>query len=117
VATTEPVGDYLLQALGARNLTPFGLQADLMNGVDLPPQYVTLQDSLLRQHRVRAFLYNQQVVSSVTGAFLATARRAGVPVVGVYETMPRGYSYQSWMLAEVRALIKAITQKVSTEKL
>ena len=41
VATTEPVGDYLLQALGMRNLTPFGLQADIMNGVDLSPQYVT----------------------------------------------------------------------------
>ena len=38
-------------------------------------------------------------------------------MVGVYETMPTGYSYQSWMLAEVHALQKAITGKVSTEKL
>jgi zinc/manganese transport system substrate-binding protein len=117
VATTEPVADYLLQAMGAKNLTPFGLQADLMNGVDLPPQYVTLEDSLLRGHRVKAFVYNHQVVDSVTEAFLATARRAGVPVVGVYETMPAGYSYQSWMLAEVHALSRAIADKASTEKL
>jgi zinc/manganese transport system substrate-binding protein len=117
VATTEPVADYLLQALGLRNMTPFGLQADLMNGVDLSPQYVTLEDNLLSQHQVRVFVYNQQVVDSVTEAFKATAHRAGVPVVGVYETMPAGYSYQSWMLAEVNALRKAITQKASTEKL
>jgi zinc/manganese transport system substrate-binding protein len=117
VATTEPVGDYLLQALGTRNLTPFGLQADIMNGVDLSPQYVTLQDSLFQQHKVRVFVYNQQVVDSVTEAFLAAARHAGIPVVGVYETMPAGYSYQSWMLAEVHALQKAITGKISTEKL
>jgi len=63
------------------------------------------------------FLYNQQVADSVTQAFLATARRAGIPVVGVYETMPAGYSYQSWMLAEVQALAKAVTGKVSTQKL
>jgi zinc/manganese transport system substrate-binding protein len=117
VATTEPVGDYLLQALGTRNLTPFGLQADIMNGVDLSPQYVTLQDNLFQQHKVSIFVYNQQVVDSVTEAFLAAARRAGIPVVGVYETMPSGYSYQSWMLAEVHALAKAITGKVSTQKL
>ena len=117
VATTEPVGDYLLQAMGTRNLTPFGLQADIMNGVDLPPQYVTLQDKLFEQHKVKVFIYNQQVVDSVTEAFLADAHRAGIPVVGVYETMPTGFSYQSWMLAEVHALQKAITGKVSTEKL
>jgi zinc/manganese transport system substrate-binding protein len=117
VATTEPVGDYLLQALGTRNLTPFGLQADIMNGVDLSPQYVTLEDSLLQQHKVKVFVYNQQVVDSVTESFLAAARRAGIPVVGVYETMPTGYRYQSWMLAEVHALQQAVAGKVSTVKL
>jgi zinc/manganese transport system substrate-binding protein len=118
VATTEPVGDYMLQAAGTSNLTPFGLQADIMNGVDLAPQYVTLEDNLLRQHKVRVFVYNQQVVDSVTASFLATAQRSGIPVVGVYETMPTpGYDYQSWMLAEVQALRKAVAGKVSTERL
>ena len=120
VATTEPVGDYMLQAAGTDNLTPFGLQADIMNGVDLPAQYVSLQDNLLRNHRVRVrvFVYNQQVVDTVTQSFLSTARQDGTPVVGVYETMPTpGYSYQSWMLAEVQALQKAVADKVSTEKL
>jgi zinc/manganese transport system substrate-binding protein len=36
----------------------------------------------------------------------------------VYETMPApGYDYQSWMLAEVRALRRAVTEHVSTQKL
>jgi zinc/manganese transport system substrate-binding protein len=117
VATTEPVGDYLLQALGTRNLTPFGLQADVMNGVDLSPQYVTLEDQLFSQHKVKVFLYNQQVVDSVTEAFLAAAQHAGIPVVGVYETMPAGYTYQRWMLAEVAALRAAVADGTSTQKL
>jgi zinc/manganese transport system substrate-binding protein len=118
VATTEPVGDYMLQAAGTRNLTPFRLQADIMNGVDLPAQYVTLEDNLFKDHKVKAFVYNQQVVDSTTQSFLTTAHRYGIPVVGVYETMPvPGYDYQSWMLAEVHALQKAVVDKISTERL
>ncbi len=43
VATTEPVADYLLTALGADNLTPWTFQADIMNGVDPSPQDVAVQ--------------------------------------------------------------------------
>jgi zinc/manganese transport system substrate-binding protein len=114
---TEPVGDYLLQAAGTDIKTPFGLQADIMNGVDPSPQYVSLEDNLFAQHQVTVFLYNQQVTDTLTTSFLAAAHRYGIPVVGVYETMPAGYGYQSWMLAEVGALRKAVASKVSTEKL
>jgi zinc/manganese transport system substrate-binding protein len=117
VAVTEPVSDYLLQAAGARILTPFTFQADIMNGVDPAPQAVAEQDSLFRQHKVKAFLYNRQVTSSLTQSFLKAAAQSGIPVVGVYETMPAGYTYQSWMLAEVRALQKAVATKTSTQKL
>jgi zinc/manganese transport system substrate-binding protein len=118
VAVTEPVGDYMLQAAGTDIMTPFGLQADIMNGVDPSPQYVSLEDSLFTQHKVKVFLYNQQVTDPLTVSFLALAHKNGIPVVGVYETMPTpGYDYQSWMLAEVNALHKAVADKTSTEKL
>ena len=118
VATTEPVGDDLLQAAGIRNLTPFSMQADIMNGTDPAPQAVALQDRLFAAHRVSALVYNQQVTDTVTQDFLAAASRAGVPVVGVYETMPTpGYDYQTWMMAELRALQRAIVDHVSTGKL
>jgi zinc/manganese transport system substrate-binding protein len=118
VATTEPVGDYMLEAAGTLDMTPFSLQADIMNGVDPAPQDVTLETSLFASHRVKAFIYNEQVTDSLTASFLAAAKRYGVPVVGVYETMPTpGYDYQSWMLAEVRALRRAVVEGVSTEKL
>jgi zinc/manganese transport system substrate-binding protein len=118
VATTEPVGDYMLEAAGTRNLTPFPLQADIMNGVDPAPQDVTLQNSLFSQHRVKVFVYNQQVTDTLTQSFLRLAAKYHVPVVGVYETMPvPGYTYQSWMLAEVNALRKAVASGQSTTRL
>ena len=118
VATTEPVADYMLQAVGADNLTPFAFQADIMNGTDPSPQNVALENSLFTQHKVKVFLYNQQVTDSLTESFIKLANQNGIPVVGVYETMPTpGFDYQSWMLAEVNDLNKAVTSKVSTVKL
>jgi zinc/manganese transport system substrate-binding protein len=118
VATTEPVADYLLQAAGADNLTPWAFQADIMNGTDPSAQDVATERSLFTQHKVKVLLYNQQVTDSLTESFISLARTNGIPVVGVYETMPEpGYHYQSWMLAETRDLRNAVADHVSSEHL
>jgi zinc/manganese transport system substrate-binding protein len=118
VATTEPVADYMLQAAGANNMTPFPFQLNIMNGVDPSAQNVTVEKNLFTQHKVKAFLYNQQVTSSLTKSFITLAHDNGIPVVGVYETMPTpGYDYQSWMVTEVQDLQKAVVSKISTEHL
>jgi zinc/manganese transport system substrate-binding protein len=117
VAVTEPVADYLLKAMGARILTPFVFQADIMNGVDPAPEDISLEEGFFTNHEAKVFCYNEQVVDSLTLTIKQTALAAKVPVVGVYETMPTGYDYQSWMLAEVAAIEKAITHHRSTEKL
>ena len=118
VATTEPVADYMLQAAGADNLTPSAFQLDIMNGNDPSAQDVAVERGLFTGRKVKAFVYNQQVTDSLTQSFIQLARQNGIPVVGVYETMPTsGYDYQSWMLAEVQALTKAVASKISTEHL
>ncbi len=115
VATTEPVADYMLQAAGTRNLTPFSFQADIMNGTDPSPQGISAQGWLLSQRRVKVFVYNQQVTDALTQGFITQAKQAGIPIIGVYETMPTpGYTYQSWMLAETNALAKAVADGIST---
>ena len=118
VATTEPVSDYLLQAMGFRLMTPFSLEKAIMDNTDPAPQDVSIQNDLFAKNGVKLFAYNQQVTDALTKTFLDNAKKAGVPVVGVYETMPApGYNYQSWMLAEVAALQKAVADKASTETL
>jgi zinc/manganese transport system substrate-binding protein len=118
VATTEPVADYMLQAAGADNMTPFSLQASIMNGTDSAPQNVSLQNSLFNDKKIKVFVYNQQVTDSITQDFLKLAAKNHIPVVGVYETMPTpGYTYQSWMVAEINALRKAVADGTSTTKL
>jgi zinc/manganese transport system substrate-binding protein len=118
VATTEPVADYLLQAAGIANKTPFSFQADVMNGVDPSPQDVALEEGLLSKKKVKALVYNHQVTDTLTESLLAIAHRNHIPVVGVYETMPTpGYDYQRWMVAEVGALYGALAHGVSAPRL
>jgi len=118
VAVTEPVPDYMLQAAGLDDVTPWPFQADIMNGVDPSAQDVSLEQGFLTQHTVKVFLYNQQVTDSLTQSLLSLAQQNGIPVVGVYETMPTpGYTYQTWMEAEVNAVQQALSTGVSTTKL
>jgi zinc/manganese transport system substrate-binding protein len=117
VAVTEPVGDYMLQAAGCIIRTPWNLQAAIMNGTDPAPQDVSVQNRLFRHHAVKVFVYNQQVTDPLTASFLHLAEKYHIPVVGVYETMPTGYDYQRWMLAEVKAMRLAVTRGISTTHL
>jgi zinc/manganese transport system substrate-binding protein len=118
VATTEPVADYLLEAAGLDNLTPWPFQADIMNGVDPSAQDVSLEQGFFTGHQVKVLVYNQQVTDSLTQSLLTLAQRNGIPVVGVYETMPTpGYDYQTWMVAEVDAVQQALAGGASTSRL
>jgi zinc/manganese transport system substrate-binding protein len=114
VAVTEPVADYLLDEAGLRIATPKSLELAIMNGTDPAPQDIAGENALLSGRVVKAFVYNRQVTSPLTQAFLARARRAGIPVIGVYETMPEGDRYQDWMLATTRALSAALSRGAST---
>jgi len=113
VAVTEPVADYMIEDIGCIIKTPWNLQAAIMNGTDPSPQDVSFQNQLL-SGQVKVFCYNQQVTDSLTQSFLQLAAKSNIPVVGVYETMPTGYTYQEWMLAEVQAMTKAVKDGTST---
>jgi zinc/manganese transport system substrate-binding protein len=117
VAVIEPVADYMLQAAGVDIETPWSLQAAIMNGTDPSPQDSATQEALLTGKQVKVFLYNQQVTDDVTTHYLSLSKSNNIPVVGVYETMPPGYTYQKWMEAELTALQNAIANGTSTETL
>ena len=81
-ATTEPVADYLLTAMGIDNLTPFSFQADIMNGTDPSPQDVSLENRFFTNHQAKVFCYNQQVTDALTGSIRQTAVKARCPRSG-----------------------------------
>lgn len=117
VAVTEPVADDMLQAAGLSIKTPWAFQAAVMNGTDISPQDVAIEESLLSRRRVRVLVYNLEAVDPTTTDLLAIARAHHIPVVGVYEIMPPHYTYPTWMTAETDAVYRALRDHVSTARL
>jgi zinc/manganese transport system substrate-binding protein len=108
VAYTEPVPGYLLAAAGLRNLTPAAFARAIEDGSDPSPEAVAQMMGLMTGHRVRVLLYNSQTTSPITARIEAAARSAGIPVVGVSETLPLGQTFQQWQLRQALALERAL---------
>jgi zinc/manganese transport system substrate-binding protein len=110
VAYTEPVPGYLLAALGLRNLAPSAFTRAIQNGSEPPAEAVAAMNSLIADHQVDVLLYNSQAVSPITARVRAAAQQAGIPVVGVTETLPPHLTFQQWQLAQVRSLQRALAR-------
>ena len=108
VAYTERVPGYLLADAGLRVATPPGFAAAIEDGNEPGPADSRAMDDLITGRRVRVLLYNTQTVSPVTRHVRDLTAAAGIPVVGVSETMPAGAHYQAWQQAQVAALLAAL---------
>jgi zinc/manganese transport system substrate-binding protein len=108
VGLTETIFLYQTEPLGLTVLTPLELQKAVAEGNDAPADAVVRAERQVRERRIRVLIYNEQTVSATTTRLLDEARRAGIPVVSVTETMPSTLSYQGWMLSQLVALDKAL---------
>jgi zinc/manganese transport system substrate-binding protein len=109
IAYTERVPGYLVDAAGLRLGTPASFAQAIEDDSDPSPADIAAFDLALKDHRVKALLYNAQVTSPTTQRLKDTARSSGVPVVGVTETMPQGAKdFQTWQADQARALLAAL---------
>ncbi len=109
VAFTEPVAEYLTDAIGLRVLTPKSFQEAVEQGIEPSPADVAAVRDLLTGKKVKVLLYNNQVTSPLTQNIQDLARKHGVPVVGVAETIPPNFrTFQEWMLAQLHDLGQAL---------
>jgi zinc/manganese transport system substrate-binding protein len=97
VAITEPVPLYLLDACGLVNKTPARFSQAIESGTDVSPVVLRNTLALFGSHAVTLLAYNEQTSSPETEQVLSAARKAGVPVVPVRETLPAGKDYLEWM--------------------
>ena len=108
IAYTETVPEYLVAATGLVNVAPASFARAVEQGTEPSASALSEMTSHVEGPRVRALLYNEQAVSPITAQIRTAAMRAGIPVVPVTETLPRGLSYQAWMLRQLRDLARAV---------
>jgi zinc/manganese transport system substrate-binding protein len=111
VAFTEPVAEYLTDAIGLVVKTPEGFMKAIEQGTDPAPADVAAERDLLTGKKVKVLIYNSQVTSPLTKELQDLAAKSGIPVVGVAETIPPQFkTYQEWMLGQLAELEKALAK-------
>lgn len=108
VGYTEPLPGYLVTAAGLTLGTPAGFSKALEDGTDPSPVDAAAFESALTGHQVDALLYNAQVTDPATDRLRGLARKSGVPVVPVTETLPEGKDFQTWQAEQAQALLDAL---------
>jgi len=115
IAATEPVAQYLTEAIGL-TMSNARFQLAVMNGTEPSARDTADFERSLEDHRVHVLLYNRQVASGAVERLLGVARRAHVPIVGVTETEPPGMDYQQWILAEVETVGRALSEAAADSR-
>jgi zinc/manganese transport system substrate-binding protein len=107
VTATEPVFDYMADALGLK-MRNARFQLAVMNGTEPSAAAIAAFEKDLRTRAVKVLLYNTQTGHALAERMRAIANQAGVPVVAITETEPEGRSYQEWMASQLDALDRAL---------
>jgi len=108
VTATEPVFGYMADALGLK-MRNRRFQLAVMNGTEPSARDIAAFEKDLRSRSVKVLFYNSQTSGALADRTIATD--AGVPIVGVTETEPRGMTYQQWMTSQLDALARALGQR------
>jgi zinc/manganese transport system substrate-binding protein len=110
VTATEPVFNYLLDAIGmqVRNQR---FQLAVMNNTEPDAGDIATFEDDLKKHRVQMLVYNSQASDPMAERMVKLARASNIPVVAVTETEPPGKNYQAWLLSELDAVDRALPKQ------
>lgn len=103
ITATEPVFGYMAAALHLE-MRNERFQLAVMNNTEPSFSDVTAFEADIKNHKVRALLYNSQASSPTADRLKKLAGKFGIPVVGITETEPENTKYQDWMMSQVIAL-------------
>ncbi len=110
VTATEPVFGYMADAVGLK-MRNSRFQLAVMNGTEPSAKDIAAFEADLRMRSVKLLIYNNQTNGALAERMRTIAASAGVPVVGVTETLPPRMSYQQWMTSQLDALARALDSR------
>jgi zinc/manganese transport system substrate-binding protein len=110
VTATEPIFDYMAEALGLK-MRNSRFQLAVMNGTEPSAAAIKAFEKDLRTRAVKVLVYNTQTTQALAQRMRAIAKEAGVPVVVITETAPQDRTYQQWMLAQLEELDRALDSR------
>ncbi|GAA4685700.1 metal ABC transporter solute-binding protein, Zn/Mn family [Frondihabitans cladoniiphilus] len=110
VTYTEPVPGYLFDSIGLVNATPAAFSEAVEAGNDVPPAALNDMLKLLASKEVKLLAFNEQASSPEATEAQKAAEKAGLAVVPVTETLPKGEDYEAWQQRNVDAIKAALSK-------
>jgi zinc/manganese transport system substrate-binding protein len=109
VGASESIFTPLSAALGLNLITPPSFLDAISEGVDPSAAAKSTIDHQISAGLIKVYVYNGQNATPDVSAQVAAARKAGIPVSTVTETLsPAGATFQDWQVAQLRALQAAL---------
>jgi zinc/manganese transport system substrate-binding protein len=109
VAATEDIFVYLGQYLGLTVISPPDFMQAVAEGNDPPAPSVARFQSQITTKQAKVLVYNLQTATAVTTNIKKVAAQAGVPTIGVTETIqPPDATFQQWFISELIQLQNAL---------
>lgn len=96
VFVSEPVFDYALKEAGYK-IGNKEFEEAIENGTDPSPKMINKMNTDIKEKKIAFFVNNTQASSSTVKSFVKLAKKNGVPVLNVRETIPNHTTYLTWM--------------------
>ena len=109
VGATESIFVPMAKATDLDLISPPGLMNAVSEDAEPSVQDVTLFQQQIKDNKIKILVYNNQTSSNLTSQLRESAEKAGIPVVGVSETLtPANATFEDWQLAQLKALEDAL---------
>jgi zinc/manganese transport system substrate-binding protein len=95
--------------MGLKLVSPPRFMQAVAEGTNPNVRDVATFHDQIRQKHIKVLVYNMQAVSNLASQLQTLAQEAGIPVVGVTETLvPVHDSFQNWQVRQLRDLLTAL---------
>lgn len=108
VGLTETIYLYQTEPEGLNVLTPFSFEKAIAEGNDPSADDVAAANDQITKHEIKVLIYNEQTITPITTNMQNEAKQLNIPIIPVWETMPLGKHYQSWMMGQLVNLENAL---------
>jgi len=111
VGASESIVAPLAEDLGLKLLTPESFLDAVSEGNDPTARDKAMVDSQITSRQIKVFVYNSQNSTPDVDALVAKAKKAGMPVTTLTETLvPAGAAFQDWQADQLQKLADALGQ-------
>ncbi|MFN2478134.1 MAG: metal ABC transporter solute-binding protein, Zn/Mn family [Pseudonocardiaceae bacterium] len=111
IGASESIVTPLAEDLGLTVATPKSFLDAVSEGTDPTPADKIAVDQQIKNKKIKVFVFNSQNSTPDVAALVTAAKRQGIPVATVTETLvPATASFQDWQIAQLQDLEQALSK-------